>query len=332
MCILFLYLCKEPNPDRYHLIIASNRDEFYFRPTASAKFWEEYPNIVAGMDLEPGKMGGTWLGMTTDGKFAAVTNYRQAPKFIDSKARGRGQLVPDFLKGNADVESYLEAVSSEGDKYNGFNLLVGKLSQTGETKIGWYCNIEGKQVTVLEPGIHVLSNRVLNCLWPKMAYGREKFSEIVEGTFSKEELVDKLMGLLNVRQRHFSCGDVESFWGPQDEGGNENVINACQAIFVNCKEVKYGTRTNTVLLVDAHGHATYVERTMDQNASDPDEAEWKVSTYEFDIIEQTGDCADNKSLKENLSNGTRIHTSKPKKKKRSMNGNSLLVQPVRKVK
>lgn len=304
MCILFLYLCKEPNPDRYHLIIASNRDEFYFRPTASAKFWEEYPNIVAGMDLEPGKIGGTWLGMTTDGKFAAVTNYRQAPKFIDSKARGRGQLVPDFLKGNADVESYLEAVSSEGDKYNGFNLLVGKLSQTGETKIGWYCNIEGKQVTVLEPGIHVLSNRVLNCLWPKMAYGREKFSEIVEGTFSKEELVDKLMGLLNVRQRHFSCGDVESFWGPQDEGGNENVINACQAIFVNCKEVKYGTRTNTVLLVDAHGHATYVERTMDQNASDPDEAEWKVSTYEFDIFEQTGDCADNKSLKESLSNGT----------------------------
>lgn len=82
------------------------------------------------------------------------------------------------------------------------------------------------------------------------------------------------------------------------------MINACQAIFVNCKEVKYGTRTNTVLLVDAHGHATYVERTMDQNASDPDEAEWKVSTYEFDIIEQTGDCADNKSLKENLSNGT----------------------------
>ena len=49
MCIVFLYLCREPNPDRYHLIIASNRDEFYFRPTASAKFWKEYPNIIAGI-------------------------------------------------------------------------------------------------------------------------------------------------------------------------------------------------------------------------------------------------------------------------------------------
>lgn len=153
------------------------------------------------MDLEPGKKGGTWLGITTDGKFAAVTNYRQAPKFIDPKARGRGHLVPDFLKGSGDVQSYLEAVGSEGDKYNGFNLLVGKLSQNGETKIGWYCNVEDKQITMLEPGIHVLSNKVLNCFWPKMAYGRERFAEILEETSTKEELVDKLMGLLSTRQR-----------------------------------------------------------------------------------------------------------------------------------
>lgn len=347
MCIVFLYLCREPNPDRYHLIIASNRDEFYFRPTASAKFWKEYPNIIAGMDLEPGKKGGTWLGITTDGKFAAVTNYRQAPKFIDPKARGRGHLVPDFLKGSGDVQSYLEAVGSEGDKYNGFNLLVGKLSQNGETKIGWYCNVEDKQVTMLEPGIHVLSNKVLNCFWPKMAYGRERFAEILEETSTKEELVDKLMGLLSTRQRHFSCGDSKSFLGPQDEGGNEDLINACRAIFVNCKELKYGTRTNTVLLVDKDGHATYVERTMDENASDPDEADWKVSTYEFKITEKSGNCADNKSPKENLSNGTSVHVEgreestrnnheflpqNHSKKKRSVNENSSPVEPARKVK
>ena len=153
------------------------------------------------MDLEPGKEGGTWLGMTTDGKFAAVTNYRQAPKFVDPKATGRGHLVPDFLKGNGNAESYLSAVRGEGDKYNGFNLLVGKLSPSGETKVGWYCNIEDKQVTMLKPGIHVLSNKTLNCSWPKMAYGRERFAEILKQTSTKEDLVDKLMGLLNVRQR-----------------------------------------------------------------------------------------------------------------------------------
>lgn len=42
--------------------------------------------------------------------------------------------------------------------------------------------------------------------------------------------------------RQFSCGDEESFFGPQDEGGNMKWISACQAIFVNCKEVRYGTR------------------------------------------------------------------------------------------
>lgn len=48
MCILFLYFCDDPSPDGYRLIMASNRDEFYFRPTAHAKFWEENPSIIAG--------------------------------------------------------------------------------------------------------------------------------------------------------------------------------------------------------------------------------------------------------------------------------------------
>ena len=160
------------------------------------------------MDLAHGKEGGTWLGITTSGKFAAITFYSQAPKFTDPKARGRGHLVPDFLKGDDDVESYLESVSSQSDKYNGFNLLVGNLLQTGETKVGWYCNIEEKQVTLLKPGVHVLSNKVLNCSWPKMAYGRKRFAEILEETSTKQKLVDKLMGLLNVRQRLVSSNSL----------------------------------------------------------------------------------------------------------------------------
>ena len=156
------------------------------------------------MDLEHGKEGGTWLGMTTSGKFAAITFYRQAPKFVDRNAKGRGHLVSDFLEGDDYVESYLESVSNQSDKYNGFNLLVGKLQQAGETKVGWYCNIEEKHITLLKPGIHVLSNKVLNCSWPKMAHGRKKFAEILEETSTKQELIDKLMGLLNARQRLIS--------------------------------------------------------------------------------------------------------------------------------
>jgi len=338
MCILFLYFCDKPSPDGYRLIMASNRDEFYFRPTADANFWEKNPNILAGMDLEQGKEGGTWLGMTTGGKFAAITNYRQAPKFVDPNAIGRGNLVPDFLKGEDNVESYLELVSSQSEKYNGFNLLVGKMLQTGETKVGWYCNVEEKQVTLLKPGIHVLSNKVLNCSWPKMAYGRERFAEILEESFTKQELIDKLMGLLNLRQRQFSCGDEESFFGPQDEGGNMKWISACQAIFVNCKEVRYGTRTNTVVLVDGSGHATYVERTMEDCATDPDEAQWRLSRYEFDIIQETGDCSSHKSPENLVKKGNKIgeseraHGPSTKKhlKRKLKNGTTPPVEPAKK--
>ncbi|KAJ7375240.1 hypothetical protein OS493_001985 [Desmophyllum pertusum] len=76
MCIVFLYFCDKPSPDDpagYRLIIASNRDEFYFRPTATARFWEKNPNLIAGMDLKP-EGGWSMLGMTTDGKFA--TRYK----------------------------------------------------------------------------------------------------------------------------------------------------------------------------------------------------------------------------------------------------------------
>ena len=153
------------------------------------------------MDLEPGREGGTWLGTTTDGKFAAITFYRQAKKFVRPNATGRGHLVSDFLKGDGNVEGYLETVSSQSERYNGFNLLVGKLSQTGETKVGWYCNMEGKQVTMLKPGIHVLSNRVLNYSWPKMVYGKQRFLNILEKSTAKKELIDNLMGLMNLRKR-----------------------------------------------------------------------------------------------------------------------------------
>ncbi len=74
MClILFAYRVRADAP----LIVAANRDEFYARPAALAHRWDDAPNVFAGRDLSA---GGTWLGVSTNGRFAAVTNFSETPE------------------------------------------------------------------------------------------------------------------------------------------------------------------------------------------------------------------------------------------------------------
>ena len=166
---------------------------------------QTYENVLViislGMDMKQGREGGTWLGISKKGKFAAVTTYRQAPKFLNPNAKGKGHLVTDFLTGETSVTDYLECISSVGDKYNGFNLLVGDLQEDSKSAVGWYCNVENKEVRRLTPGTYALSNRVLDCSWPKMVYGKERFTEILKEGRPKQELIDELLLLLNNRQR-----------------------------------------------------------------------------------------------------------------------------------
>lgn len=44
------------------------------RKTEPAHFWQDWPNLLAGRDEE---RGGTWLGMTSGGRFAMLTNFRE---------------------------------------------------------------------------------------------------------------------------------------------------------------------------------------------------------------------------------------------------------------
>jgi uncharacterized protein with NRDE domain len=111
--ILFAYQAH----DKYKLIVAANRDEFYERPTAPVHFWEDYPNILAGRDLL--KMG-TWMGVTATGRFAALTNYRDPKEQSDGK-RSRGELPADFLKDNEHPEIYMYGLAKKRNLYPGYN-------------------------------------------------------------------------------------------------------------------------------------------------------------------------------------------------------------------
>src|SRR3954468_4994554 len=114
----------------FPLVVAANRDEFHRRPAARAAFWSDRPAILAGRDLEA---KGTWMGLSRNGRFAAVTNYRGArePRAIES----RGALVTKFLESGAPPGEYIKNLYASADAYSGFNLLT-----TDGTELWWMSN------------------------------------------------------------------------------------------------------------------------------------------------------------------------------------------------
>lgn len=173
MCIVivaFQYRAGHP------LVVAANRDEQHARPTRMADFWAEAPDVLAGRDLEA---GGTWLGVTRDGRFAAVTNYAEPP-LDPAPPRSRGELTRDFLLSDAEPEDYCAWVAEKGELYRGFNLLVGD-----RTALGYVSNrVPGYRM--LGPGIYAVANHLLDTEWPKVRRGKRGLSEMLGG--APEEL------------------------------------------------------------------------------------------------------------------------------------------------
>ena len=91
----------------YPVILVANRDEFFSRPTASCRYWDDAPQVLAGRDLQA---GGTWLGVNRQGKLAALTNYRQGVQH-NTQAHSRGQLPSNFLSNTHITSAIVRGVS-----------------------------------------------------------------------------------------------------------------------------------------------------------------------------------------------------------------------------
>lgn len=254
MCLIVFSYKQHPE---YDLIFAANRDEFYGRPTREAQFWESDPNIMAGKDL---KAGGTWLGITREGAFSAITNYRD-PEIQKEDPPSRGNLVLDYLKKDGDPISYLEDVKRKGDRYMGFNLLAGNLN-----RLAYYSN-QQEQIEKLEPGIYGLSNHLLDTPWPKAERAKNNFREIIDTTeIHKEALFDMLLD------------DTKA---PDDQLPNTGIPKSIEkhvsSIFIEGEE--YGTRCSTVLLIDKEGEVLFAEKRFRKGTKEID----NENTYRFSI-------------------------------------------------
>ncbi len=250
MClILFAY---RVDPD-YPLILAANRDEFYGRPTLEAHYWPDtgrgtgLPGILAGKDEIA---GGTWLGISDSGRFAAVTNIRNPAQSTD-KPRSRGELPSQFLLGTQRAADYCQEVLSRRDDYVGFNLLVSDGEQL------CYVNNRDGVARSLEPGIYGLSNAELDSNWPKVVEGKQRLTKLIE---SGAPSTDALLAMMADR----ALATDEKLPATGVPLAMERTLSAT---FILNKELNYGTRCSTALIVSNKGEYRFSESNFDSNGN-----------------------------------------------------------------
>lgn len=253
MCLIVVALNNHPD---YKLIVATNRDEFYGRKTASARYWEDHPEVLGGRDLQA---GGTWLAMNVDGRISMVTNYRDLSK-IRSGAPSRGYLVADYVLSTDHPLKYMEQVAAKGDQYNGFNLIAGTPDEL------YYYSNYGEGIRAIPPGLHGLSNHLLGTPWPKVRNALQKVNTILEGaTVDAGELLDAMYD-------DAMAPDADL----PDTGVGLELERKLSSIFI--KAQGYGSRNTTVITVDRTNHVRFVERTY--NTSD---FSYSTQTFDFQI-------------------------------------------------
>lgn len=243
MCLLFFSYQKTPG---YKLVLAANRDEFLCRPTAPLDFLDQEKTILAGRDLQG---GGTWLGITVQLKFAAITNYREPAK-KHAEVPSRGEILLNYLTGERDACHYVHSLAENGDRYNGFNLIIG------DSENLYYYSNKSVGPKLLTPGFYGLSNHLLDVPWPKVVRG-------------KNLLYPSLVDTDNVDPMQvFSI--LEDARKPTDDQLPDTGIGLewerlLSTIFIDGKT--YGTRSSAVITVSDSGDIKFIEKSIKRSSS-----------------------------------------------------------------
>src|SRR3984885_13162858 len=242
MCLVLVVWKVHP---LYPCVVAANRDEFHARPTAAADWWPDHPHILAGRDLQA---GGTWLGLTRAGRFAALTNYRD-PEQRRTDAPSRGALVAALLDSRASVAESLGHLQRVGANYNGFNVIFSD----GE-RLGIYESVRGSG-RELGPGIYGLSNHLLDTQWPNA----QKAKSRLEAALSD---MSDTAPLLAFWRDDRPAPDAQL---PQTGVGLE-WERLLSSAFVRAPD--YGTRCSTIIRIESRGRAYFDEWSWSPGGSD----------------------------------------------------------------
>lgn len=244
MCVIAIAWNIHP---RWRLVLIGNRDEAHARPSAALAHWRD-ASIIGGRDLEA---GGTWLGVTAEGRCSVVTNVRDPRD--PQLGLSRGLLVSDYLTSNDTPLEHAQKLRAVAADYRPFNLLIFDPAQAFH--IG---NRPTPQAQPLSAGVHGLSNAQLDTPWPKT-----------------QRLCERLQGWLQVGD---GSDRVDDFSPLFDALADEQVASDAQLpdtgiglererwlspAFIRGES--YGTRASTVVAIDHSGIGVIIERRFGPN-------------------------------------------------------------------
>ncbi len=235
MCLITFAYNSHPT---YKFILAANRDEFYVRPTSTSNWWEDQPNILGGRDLEA---MGTWMGINKNGRFAAVTNYRDLSNIMPN-AKTRGDLPTDFLKGQETPEAYTKKIHAIGKQYNGFNLIVLDEEMA-------YASNYASETYELNFGLYGLSNALLDTPWTKVEKAKSALNQLIQIEFGLEDLILLMQ-------------DTEP--APDESLPNTGLdYKREKALSAMCIQTPdYGTCCSTAVRIDYEGNVEWMEKSF----------------------------------------------------------------------
>jgi uncharacterized protein with NRDE domain len=233
MCLVALALDQSR---RFPLVLATNRDEFFKRPAARLGWWSPgpgLPDILGGRDLEA---GGTWLGLTTQGRLALITNVRD-PGHKDASAPSRGMIVPRWLAGDLNPDRFWMHTALSG--HNGFNLIAADFHR-GECFFA--SNLDANPMR-LDRGLYGLSNASLDTPWPKVTALKDEVRDAIEASESVDMLTARLFDALADR----TPAPDEAL---PSTGISREMEKALSSAFIRTPDQGYGTRCTTLVVTE----------------------------------------------------------------------------------
>lgn len=194
---------------------------------------------LPGMDMLPGREGGTWLGMVRDGRIGCLLNVPHLAEENLNDLKHRGHLVVNYLRSKLEGLEYAKSIEESGFRSKDFNLVI--LEPAGDSYKMVVYNQNEKMIKQFTSGIFGVGNSPLDEPFLKVSRGCKRMEQIIEsyGSVEKEEeLIEALQALMRDEEAFFP----DPLLLKVDMPYSEQVFKALSSIFVRTPSNQYGTR------------------------------------------------------------------------------------------